>query len=304
VKALRGGSDEYKRMRAEYETNQSALVVALKGLAARQAAWEEMIKAPNWTVLETISATSKAGSTLTQQPDGSLLASGKNPTPEIYKVTARTSLPRVTALRLEVISDSRLPANGPGRAANGNFVLSEFRVSAMPADGKGKPVPIHFARAASDIDQEEYYAKYAIDGLPDTGWAIGPAFGRSHFAVFESKSAVDLPPGGTLTFELEQNLNFGLHNIGRFRLSATSTKTPIRVDPLPDNVSALLAVAREKRSPEQKAQLAQYYRTIDADVRRIKDELARHPLPPDVRLIGAQDLAWALLNSPGFLFNH
>ena len=40
---------------------------------------------------------------------------------------------RISAVRLEVLPGDKLPAKGPGRANNGNFVLSTFAVAAKPA---------------------------------------------------------------------------------------------------------------------------------------------------------------------------
>ena len=44
---------------------------------------------------------------------------------------------------------------------------------------------------------------------------------------------------------------------------------------------------------------------MDADWKRLSQIVAEHPRPPaDKRVLGAQDLAWALINTPAFLFNH
>ena len=46
-----------------------------------------------------------------------------------YTFTATLPEAAVTGFRLEILEDASLPTSGPGRATNGNIVLSEFRVS-------------------------------------------------------------------------------------------------------------------------------------------------------------------------------
>ena len=59
-------------------------------------------------------------------------------------IVAETDLTGITGLRLEVLTDSRLPNKGPGRATDGNFVLNELELTAAPkADPKqAKPVKL------------------------------------------------------------------------------------------------------------------------------------------------------------------
>ena len=54
-----------------------------------------------WQVLEPASAASSCGATLTKQSDGSILASGKNASPDAYTVTASTAL---TAAAICIVS--------------------------------------------------------------------------------------------------------------------------------------------------------------------------------------------------------
>ena len=84
----------------------------------------------------------------------------------------------------------------------------------------------------------------------------------------------------------------------------TTARPPIPLDGLADPLAKILATAPERRTPEQKAELTRYYRSTDAELSRLTKAVAEHPKPFDQRLLGAQDLAWALLNSPAFLFNH
>jgi hypothetical protein len=259
---------------------------------------------PAWTVLHPTAVRSAGGATLTTKRDGSVLASGKNPHPEVYTVRARTALTGITGFRLEVLPDPSLPSHGPGRAPNGNFVLNEFRVSAAPSSDPAKATPVVLHRAVADYSQPEWAVAGAIDGNPQTGWAIDPAFGKAHVAVFEAKEPLRTAGGTTLTFVLDQQFAGRDHTIGRLRLSVTTGKPPLGIDALPDRIAHVLAVPAEKRTAAQKEELARYFRSQDAELASLSQALAEFPLPGDRRLLGAQDLAWALLNSPEFLFNH
>src|SRR5207248_2582460 len=135
VKELRDPKikEEFVKLQAEHKELEATLKKYEDQLPAKQTAWEKEMKTAEWVVLQPDTFKSAGGATLTKQPDGSVLASGKNPFPETYTITATTTTGGITGIRLEALADSSLPKKGPGRSPNnGNFVLSEFRVSAGP----------------------------------------------------------------------------------------------------------------------------------------------------------------------------
>ena len=45
-----------------------------------------------------------------------------------------SKLPKITAVRLELLNDPNLPHGGPGRSIYGTCALTEFQVDAAPLD--------------------------------------------------------------------------------------------------------------------------------------------------------------------------
>jgi hypothetical protein len=304
LKELAGNRDDYNRVVAEYNKLAGDLAAYEKTLPAKQAEWEKGQKGATWITLDPATLKATGGAKLAKQPDGSILAGGKNPTPETYTVTAATKLAGITGVRLEVLTDPKLPSQGPGRAGNGNFVLNEFRVAVGPASDPAKAKPVALHKAQADFSQEGFPVANAIDGKLDTGWAVVPNTGKRHVAVFEPKEPLNVPAGSVLTFTLEQHFAGKDHNIGKFRLSLTTSKGPLSLEGPPEVIAKALAVPAAKRTPQQQAELAQFFRAQDAELARLQKAVDDHGKPGDPRLLGAQNLMWALLNSKAFLFNY
>ncbi len=285
--------------------------------------------------------------TLTILPDRSILAGGKSGT-DNYTITYNTDLKNISAIRLEAISDPSLPQKGPGRAAgDGNFVLTEFTVSVQAKDSKELPKTLKLSTPLADFSQANFDVRFAIDGDEanrDRGWAVSPTTGHTHWATFQLADAVSFEPGTVVTVKLTHNFSQPGYNLGRFRVSFATVKTPVGLS-LADDYQAIVQTAVEKRSQPQKDLLAAHFRKIDTGLRDKQKEVADAQLPLPVnpklvdyqtaltevsrpigederliqlrndakmseqqlvnrRLTAAQDVAWALINSPAFLFNH
>jgi hypothetical protein len=305
LKALGDGEGDFVRWNEEAKRHADTLAAYEQGFETRQAKWEEEQKsATPWTPLDLVSFVSQGGAKLTKQSDGSILASGKNPFPEKYAVTAKTKLKNITGVRLEVLPDPSLPAQGPGRASNGNFVLNKFKLYAVAEGDVEPPAPVVLQNPKATFSQEGLPIAGVLDPSPDKGWAVLPRVGQANTAVFELKQPINFNNGATLTFTLAQTYAGKDHNIGRFRLSVTTAKPPLSPDGPPEAIVKVLATGSDQRTPEQKAELSKYFRSQDKEYARLRQEVADHVPMIDKRQPGAQDLVWALINSKAFQFNH
>lgn len=167
-----------------------------------------------WTALKPLSAKSESGATLTVQPDDSVLAGGVNAEKDVYVIEAEFQ-GRIGAIRLEAIPDKALPQGGAGRANSGNFLLSDFSVTAGA-------LPVKWSRASADYGQSDFEVAGAIDTDASTGWAVFPHVAEPHAAVFYPAHALGGNDKARLTIRLAfQNPEWTKHNLGRFRLSVT-----------------------------------------------------------------------------------
>ena len=268
----------------------------------RMAAWEEQAKAnqPPWTLLRLeVDDISTGGERELPMKDGSMLAQGYAPTKHTVKFIAKTDLPEITAIRLELLTDPNLPNGGPGRSIKGTGALTEFRVEAAPAETPDKAAAVKIARATADLNLPETVLEpkfddkkgkrrvtgpieFAIDGKDETAWGIdaGPGLrNQPRQAVFNFEKPIANPKGGVLNIYLKQdhggansddNEN---NNLGRIRLSITSAPDAA-ADPLPRNVREILSLPRGQRSPAQTRAVFSYWRTTVPEWRDDNERIA------------------------------
>ncbi len=211
------------------------------------------------------------------QSDGSWLATGPAPEKTAYDVVARlpASSGRITALRLELLTDASLPAQGPGRADNGNLHLTGLEVFASPGSG-GTETSVSISGATADFNQEGWEISRAIDKDPSTGWGIHPQEGRPHAAVFEFARETPILPGARLRIVLHQD-HGEHHTIGRFRLSWSSQPPPFDTGIVPPEVARILSRPRETRAAAEEFVVTTHYLA-----HRVERELAQLPEPKRV----------------------
>ena len=246
-------------------------------LDAERKEWEQTALTGGWSPVDVADVKSVSGTTLTKEPDGSVSASGNSPPTDTYTVVASTPLKQITAVRIEALPDERFPGNGPGRGANGNFILSRLQVSAQAraADGKaGEAVPVEFRSARATFEQQGWQAAGALDDRNDTGWGVAPNTGRPVSAVFTTRVPVAGDGGAVLTLVLEQQSTQPQHTLGRFRVWVTGSANPEATPSLPPDVAAALRVPTDKRNDEQKATLAAYHRTLAPSLQEVRERLA------------------------------
>jgi WD40 repeat protein/mono/diheme cytochrome c family protein len=175
------------------------------------------------------------------------------------------------------------------------------------------------------------------------GWTIGGATGQPHWAAFKFEKPLGKPEGTLVRVSLFHDYQVP-YEIGRFRLWYTTHPSPaaeglpadiagiVKVpvgSRTPQQSARLTAHYRtldaEMRKLDYELALARRPMPGDPKLREIEVALMRatKPTPTDSRLIqlrqdvevstrqlanrrltGTQDLAWALINTPAFLFNH
>ncbi len=238
----------------------STLEVDDEQVAARRAKWEAGLVAkapavdPDWKVLAFDDYSSKHGATFETLADDSIVVGGANRPDDRYTLRASAPITTIRSLRLELRRHESLPLGGPGRASNGNIVLSELRL--LGPDGQ----PRRFAGAWADHSQPRYDVAGAIDDNPKTGWAINnsPEGGANQNRVAHLVLAepLELNKNDRIVIEMEFHNGTSVYNVGGFRLSAASAASPhFQETKARQELAAIATLPIEKRSAAQQQQL-------------------------------------------------
>ena len=266
-------------LQAKIDSLETQLKTQTPKLDAEQRRWEARMRSQeaSWKPLDITAARSLAGTKLERQPDGSWLTSGENPSTDTYVLEVRLAHPeKLTAMRIEALPDPSLPRGGPGRDAYGNFSLTTIRIEALSSAGQAEPVTIGEAKSDNgrmkskkekpdaplwEVDasrEEKRVARQLV--LP-----LGKRFGRD---------------ANTLRITLVHGSEFSGQGMGRFRLSATTGRTPLESVQIPADLRPVFAMKPEARTTKQAADLSKAFRRVApslassrTDVERLHDEL-------------------------------
>ncbi len=246
-----------KELEATLETSDGSL-------NAERAKWQEDARhTAQWVPLANQAIKSSVGSTFNLLPDASFLATSKPPERDNYTVSGKTSLDSVSGIRIEALTDPSLGGTGPGRTDNGNFVLTGL---VLKVNGVAVPLDV----AAADFTQEQYDAFSVAKRNRGNGWAVYPNTGKPHELILEAENPMKVEPGAKIEVVLEHQSTWEGHQLGRFRISLTSSPASAATFAPADVKKALAA---NPRSAADEAKLKDYYRTFAAGLRGVRKEL-------------------------------
>ena len=239
-----------------------------------------------WIAPKAASATSAEGAELKIREDASILAAGKNPDRDTYVLRFTNSIPLLAGLQVEVLPDDSLPSKGPGRAGNGNFVLTELTVRVESPSAPARTLPLRNPRASieqtSHVDTNPYgrwSAASAVDADSrgeTAGWAILPQVGRAQRLRVTTERAESLAPDEVLVVELRQRHGDG-HNLGRFRIQWTGDSgladAPVTGN-APSEIATLLRTSPSTLDDAGRTRLWEYYKETDPQLAPLRQRLA------------------------------
>ncbi|SVC43006.1 uncharacterized protein METZ01_LOCUS295860, partial [marine metagenome] len=172
-----------------------------------------------------------------------------------------TSEAPITALRLEVLPDDRLPQRGPGRCyyegRKGDFFLSEFSIKAKGQKWEIAD-PTHSYGKIS-IGGGGAKASNVIDGDGSSGWSTSGQPGKVHHLVLPLKKP--MPANTQFSVQMLFERHFVV-SLGRFRMSVTSDAMSPVAKKHGVEIEAILAQG-EKASKKQLADLRRHFLESD-----------------------------------------
>ncbi|MBI3863164.1 MAG: DUF1553 domain-containing protein, partial [Planctomycetia bacterium] len=136
---------------------------------------------------------------------------------------------------------------------------------------------VSLPRAAADFSQEKFPVASALSQKDpaQSGWAVAPHQKEAHAAYFLTSAPTGDFAISQLNIRLEQQFQQPQHLLGRFRLSATTSRDVQRRVAVPAELLAIVDTPSETRSDDQRLKLAAYYRSIAPSLQPVRDAIAQ-----------------------------
>jgi hypothetical protein len=277
-------------LQQEIERLEQTLKTHTPELQRAQSAWEEAVLAAerSWTPLVPATVSATNGVVLRRLPDGSILASGANPSLTSYTIAARTTSSPITALRLVALPDASLPKGGPGRDAYGHFRLTGIRVQIAPsalaaaprARARGSDVTFTklkvddsaYAFTPEDLFEPDE-AKRTRTGGAWTINAMRDATRLPRQAVMVPASPFGFPDATAVTIQLDHLDGTIGQGLGRFRIDVTTAPEPTIGAELTPRFRAIVAQPPAGRATADADDLQAFSRSISPILGATRNEL-------------------------------
>ncbi len=212
--------------------------------------------------------TTKHGSRFSEREHGiwQVEKDSPNPNQEVFTMKLRLDQP-AKLLRFTTLPDAELPARGPGRATNGNFVVSEFEIR---HDGQ-----LVSLQAGASFHQKNLIDVQAVDGVlsGSNGWAIGARHEQHELYLVAEKP---LPAEVDLEVTIHCLHPSPKHVPGKFKLEAFADSNQVAAAQKWFDMAAL-----EKRNQAFRVNAGNYPALV-AVGKDGKPYSVRQPLPADL----------------------
>ncbi|MFT5467874.1 MAG: hypothetical protein ACI8UO_002981 [Verrucomicrobiales bacterium] len=259
----------------KFDAAKAELARLEKTKAEREKVWVQQLLTEDsasgqaeWAAVKPTKFEAEGGAALELLEDQSILA-GAGAAKETYVIELPASDKPIASIRLRVLTHESLPKNGPGRAGNGNFVLSNVEFSQGDA-------AVGVEHVQADHSQPEYPVINTIDGNPRAGWAInigagsapGMKMNADHEAHFIFGSPIP-PNSGPIEVTMRHGVNDG-YNVGRFAFDVSPTPPPAVRD---EKLLEAAGIEPDKRTDEQKKLLTAKFAASDAEKQSARGKL-------------------------------
>ena len=244
--------DKRKALKAKSDEFDLKLKSSTPELEAEQTEWErQTLEAKkDWRPLSLDVVRALHGAKLAVEADGAIVASGDNSREETYVIEGTFEGP-VSGLRIEALPSARLPRGGPGRDVYGNFIITDVKVEG-----------VEWSRQLSDDGRVGGHQLWSVDASRDD-------VRLARQLVLVAKN----PFSGPLRITIRQDSEFTGQSLGRFRITATSAKDPSTIVKVRARLWPILSAPVVDRTPDQKKELAAYFRTIAPSLATTRDAL-------------------------------